>query len=117
MQVLDDDNCIWVDVDDTLVMWDKPKGYAGRPIKCRNKTVWPHLGHIEQLKRFQARNQPVVVWSQGGYKWAKTVVKLLKLEKYVTLIVSKPKWFMDDKPASAWLPEANRIYLDPNGNT
>lgn len=53
MYVLKSDKTLFVDVDDTLVMW-------------KGNTYTPHKKHIAMIKKLHARGQPVVVWSAGG---------------------------------------------------
>lgn len=101
MFVIESDKTLFVDVDDTLVMWN-------------GHTYTPHLEHIELIKRFKERRQPVIVWSAGGYEWALRVVQELKLEQYITAVMAKPEWWMDDKPAHEVLLSDNRIYLSPS---
>lgn len=100
MFILKDDRTLYVDCDDTLLIWAKD-----------GHTFKPHKAHIELIKRFSKRNQSVIVWSQGGWKWALKVVKMLKLQKYVKLVSSKPSWFADDKKAEHFMSEDIRIYL------
>lgn len=99
MQVINNDKVLFVDVDDTLVIWEGV-GYR------------PHKRHIEYLYRFYERNQPIIVWSAGGYEWAARIVKELGIEDIVSLVMSKPAWYMDDKKVEEFMPEANRIYLE-----
>jgi hydroxymethylpyrimidine pyrophosphatase-like HAD family hydrolase len=99
MYVLKSDKTLFVDVDDTLVIWE-------------GESYRPHKKHVELIKRFHKRNQPVVVWSAGGWEWAERIVKELGLEPYVTAIMSKPVWWIDDLKADGVLLEVNRIYLE-----
>jgi hypothetical protein len=109
MQVLRCNQPTYFDVDDTLVKW----GYAGLPvegsiaIECEGfvQHLVPHKKHIDQLKAHKARGHTIVVWSQGGDKWAEAVVKALNLEEYVDLVIEKPQWYYDDLPASAFMPK------------
>lgn len=99
MHILPSDRCLWVDVDDTLIMWSE------------DHTSWlPHLEHIALIKQFSSRGQKIVVWSAGGVEWAVQAINLLELEPYVDLVVSKPAWFIDDLPSSEFLPESSRIF-------
>jgi predicted HAD superfamily phosphohydrolase YqeG len=98
MNVIKSDKCLFVDVDDTLVIWE-------------GSSYRPHFKHIEMIKRFHNRGQPVIVWSAGGWAWAARVVKELNLESYVTQVMSKPSWFIDDLPSSVFMPEQNRIFI------
>jgi len=98
--ILKADKTLFVDCDFTLIMWDE------------NKTTWkPHNAHINLIKRFHARGQKVVVWSAGGWEWASKVVSELKLETYVSLIMAKPEWWVDDLPAEEVLLKSGHIYL------
>lgn len=98
MYVLKSDKTLFVDVDNTLVIWEE-LGYR------------PHQGHVDLIKKFHHRGQAVVVWSQGGWEWALKIVKELGLEPYVTATMCKPAWYCDDLRSEEFLPEINRIYL------
>lgn len=101
MNVITSDRCLFVDVDDTLIIWED-LGFD----------KWhPHQKHIDMIKRFHARGQPVIVWSAGGYEWALEAVRRLGLEEYVHTVMSKPAWYIDDLRSEEFLPEVNRIYL------
>jgi len=116
MKVIENENIVCIDVDDTLAIWNIPPGREGEAILFNNfgfaEWLLPHGAHIKLLKQFKARGQFVIVWSQGGYQWAHEVVKCLKLTKYVDLVMAKPKWIIDDLPAAAW---TKRSYLDLDG--
>ena len=104
MRILDTDQVVCFDVDDTLILYDKPDSYADSDaISIGKLRVWPHRKHIETLRQFKARGQNVVVWSAGGKDWAAEVVYKLMLGDYVDLIMCKPKWYFDDLPAKEWL--------------
>lgn len=47
----------------------------------------------------------MVVWSAGGWDWAEAVVKTLKLENFVDLVISKPTWTYDDLQPSEFIPK------------
>lgn len=116
MKIIKSEQIICVDIDDTLVLWNKKIKIKSILVKdpYMNKfiKVKPHYAHIQLLKEKKLRGYTIIVWSQGGYKWAETIVKVLKLESYVDLILSKPLAIIDDLPASKWLGE--RIYIKPN---
>jgi hypothetical protein len=119
MIVIENEQLVMVDVDDTLIMWgDIEEGdasvvvydpYDGRPSKFRI-----HEGHIKVLKDRKTRGAHVTVWSSGGYKWAEAVVEALKLKDYVDVVSSKPFMYIDDKEASDILGE--RLYLGSRSN-
>lgn len=90
---------VWFDVDDTLVLWDKEKVSYTYSKK-----------HAKALKEHALRGHTVIVWSAGGADWAERVVREMGLEWCVDLVTSKPSWFYDDKTASYFMPEHNRVY-------
>lgn len=92
----------YVDVDDTLVIWDNER-----------TSYTPHQEHINLIKRCHKRNQTVIVWSNGGEEWAYRIVKELGLEEYVTATASKPRWAVDDRNLNDILNEATHVYLEP----
>jgi hypothetical protein len=115
MIVIEDLPTVYFDVDDTLVLWpefgSEDFGYTldlGAGIFVR-----PHEFHIQKLKEHKVRGHKVVVWSQGGSEWAEKVCKALGIEAYVDVVISKPRWFYDDLPASAFLHECDRIWIEP----
>lgn len=114
------------DVDDTLVMWDAtPEELAehGIDFECPGSLVFfdeedkphyapgwkarlvPHRYHIEQMIKHKMRGHTNIVWSAGGYDWAEAVIRALKLERYVDLVISKPIWCYDDLPANEFIPK------------
>ncbi len=89
----------YFDIDDTLIT--KASDSAANTVWIaapgqREALFRPITRHIAALKLHKTRGHQVVVWSQGGSDWAEAVVKALKLEEYVDLIVPKPGWFFDD---------------------
>lgn len=115
MLVVDTDNSVFVDVDHTLILYEFDLFNVDHEsiIYVNGAYYLPHKKHIEKLKQFKNREQTVVVWSQSGYKWARTIVEALKLEDYVDVVMAKPRWFIDDLPASEFMPEVQRIYIQP----
>jgi len=125
MIVIPGNNIVFFDVDDTLILWSPTQEQLekyGIDITCDKSMipnwksepvpsgVWitrivPHNVHIEELKKYKMRNHTVVVWSAGGYNWAKIAVKALKLEDYVDLVISKPTWIYDDLSAAEFMPK------------
>lgn len=116
MQVIENDNLVMFDVDDTLIKWSdlygQPHGKA-IPIVDPNDNstnyLTPHLKHISLVRKYKGRGMFVVVWSAAGFKWAEAVVKALNLEDCVSLICSKPTKFVDDLPAQEIL--GTRVFL------
>lgn len=94
---------VYVDVDETLVLWDAKNvdpedtiitvkdPYIGTQV-----SLVPHIRNINLLKRNHAQGQKIVVWSYGGTEWAELIVKTLGLEPWVHLILLKPTKIIDD---------------------
>ena len=112
---------IMFDCDDTLVMWlsdvEKQKRrielvtftdpYSGRRIK-----LIPNTNAIARLKAEKLKGNTVVVWSAGGWRWARTVVKRLNLTHHVDLVMSKPMGYIDDLHCTEWMGEWVRVNKD-----
>jgi len=111
MYKLADKHTIFVDVDNTLILW----GSQVEPVVNLSfgQTASIHVPHLEKIKEFKARGHLIVVWSAGGADWAERIVYQLKIEEYVDLIISKPSWFIDDLEATEFMPPHNRIFLEP----
>ena len=118
--IVDSSNTIFFDVDDTLVLWGDlinkkdlvtiryPEAQRLMPERYR---LTPHRKHIDFLKNCHNKHKMVIVWSHGGWAWARAVVKALKLERYVTLIMDKPMQYVDDLDMNDWY--SHRLYYDP----
>ena len=89
---------VFFDVDDTLVMWDEKLKGDTVCINCDGHLshMVINKGNLEELKRHGSRGIDVIVWSKGGVQWAQSVVRALKLEKYVAGIMTKPFCYYDD---------------------
>ena len=100
MHIIDSDRIVYVDIDNTLVLWSEG-----------NYRVNPYV--VTKLKEFKRRGHTVVGWSAGGVKWAVQAIRDCHLEEYFDLCVSKPDWYIDDLTAEEFLHETKRI--DPIG--
>ena len=107
MKVLENENLICFDCDDTLVMWGDPSHPDAIEIIDPNdgsaNYLIPHKFHVDLLKKHSGRGYSIIVWSQGGYMWALNVIKALKLEKYVDIIATKPIKYVDDLVCNEWM--------------
>lgn len=123
MKVIKSHKAIFFDVDDTLLMpnyhtlphEECDLAILSDPISGFSKKFLKHKRHIELMEQFKARGHTIIVWSQGGYQWAQNAVKALGIESIVDVIMSKPDWFVDDLPSSAFMPK--NIYLHPTDPT
>jgi hypothetical protein len=116
MVVTKNDNVVCFDVDDTLIMWSWPAEFNDDVITFdnwgHNVQLVPHKKHIELMKQFKARGHYVVVWSQGGFAWAKAVCETLGITHLVDEVKTKPKWCIDDLAPAVWL---TRSYMNLHG--
>ena len=89
---------VFIDVDDTLVMWNEKLTGDTVCISCNGHLnhMVINKGNLEELKRHGSRGIDVIVWSKGGVHWAEMVVRALKIEKYVAGIMTKPFCYYDD---------------------
>jgi len=109
------------DVDDTLILWNvsEYQELADTAITVKfggyDTVLIPHQKNINLLKKFAKLGYDVIVWSQTGNEWAKTIVKALKLQNFVKATMSKPNFYIDDIPCSEWM--GTRVWRDPKDNT
>lgn len=108
---------VYVDVDDTLAMGNLSEyptkdhvtvQYVNGPI-----TVVPNQKNINLLTLFYKLGYTVIVWSQTGADWAKTISEAFKLEHMVTAYLTKPLFILDDKDVGEWM--GKRRWRDPGG--
>jgi FMN phosphatase YigB (HAD superfamily) len=122
MKVIENENTIFFDIDQTLILHKfsesgTPKNnYNGLYVEIyderidRTITAEPYYPHIDILLQSKARGRFVVVWSASGHHWAELVMKALKLESHVDLVLTKPSAYVDDVDANKFM---NRVYIDP----
>lgn len=118
MKVLKNELIVYIDVDNTLVMYPEdtskyntsllPFDYHG----LKKYNLLPHEKHIDILKSMHKRGYHVVVHSKNGWAWAEEVVKILLLKPYVDEVRSKPTQYIDDVPADEWML---RVYVNETG--
>lgn len=102
----------YFDVDDTLLMWglnDHPEAIEVDFQGVKKKLV-VHKTHITKMEEHKFRGHRIIVWSAGGSEWAEYVVKLLKIEHLVDLVITKPDWYYDDLRSEVFMPENTRVY-------
>lgn len=118
MKILESETVVMVDVDDTLVMWAEGYRQPGEgkvrfvdPYDQAVQYLTPHHKHIELIQKYKGRGFKIIVWSAGGYEWAKSVITTLGMQESVDMVMSKPIKYMDDLPAEEIL--GTRVYLKP----
>ncbi len=115
MIVIDSEFVVCVDVDSTIIMYEPT--FEGQkslsvtdPYDGQVRDVYPHMDHIKLLKRAKARGMAVIVWSKAGKKWAERIVVYLNLGNHVDIVLTKPTFYIDDKPCQSWMGQ--REYLE-----
>lgn len=107
MQRLKCNKSTYIDIDDTLIIWNPPKDQLDKHGMDFDHTydngdrrtgkILPHKVHIQQLKEHAMRGHTVILWSAGGEEWAYAAAKSLGLEDYVSYTIEKPIFAYDDK--------------------
>lgn len=113
---------VYVDVDDTLLMWSLPEGIETNDdrlitVRCReySERLFPNEHNILLLKRLATRGHAIVVWSGGGADWAEAAVNALGLNRYVEAVSGKPQYYIDDiSNPKEWIGKHG--YFDIHGN-
>jgi hypothetical protein len=118
MIVTKNEDTTYFDVDGTLVLpSDAKHGQLIKvldPVTGRHVLQRIHAPMVRLLKEADRRGSHVVVWSRGGWEWARNVVIALGLESYVDEVKCKPLVYFDDVSVDKWLPY--RVFLDPSVN-
>lgn len=119
MKLLNTDNALFVDCDETLILWGDAEHEHDEEVKIQDPYIEScivkvviHKRNIDLVKRNKGQGKTIIVWSAGGSKHAETVVKAVKLEKYVDYVMSKPNQYVDDLDMKDW--HCSRIYLNKN---
>jgi len=115
MKVVKGRYTLFCDVDDTLVLYRAPEDYTGTKVTIKfennlyggfssESTLAVNQAAIDELKQHKKKGAIIIVWSQGGWDWAQSVVKALKIEKIVDYVVEKPSVVFDDLSMATWSP-------------
>lgn len=115
MQILETEQLITCDIDETLISWEQPAGNR-ISFRCPYSNDWlsvtPMSANIKVLTNHLARGTKVIVWSRSGYKWAKAVLDALRIDHDNILVASKPIAYIDDKPCQEWMGEKVFLPID-----
>lgn len=90
MQVINNQNTLAFDVDDTLIMWE------GASYTLNEE-------HAQQIYRAKNRGQFVLVWSRSPISFIERVIKEFNLGGYIDLVMQKPEYYFDDRKADEWM--------------
>lgn len=116
--LINNDQVVVVDVDDTLVMWNEDSDIympgEGKvelvdPYNNGMYFLLPHKEHIKLIQKYKSQGYTVIVWSAGGCLWANEVVSKLGIRNMVDFVMSKPIKYVDDLKAAEIL--GNRVYI------
>ncbi len=107
-----------VDVDGTLIIHTRDTITASEridvvdPLTGKNIRVRINKAMVRLLKEEHHRGSYILVWSRGGYEWARNVIQALDLVPYVHQIMSKPLVYLDDTDVSGWMKD--RVFIGPD---
>lgn len=114
MKIVENEKLLYVDTDDTIGMWNLSDYPAkGRVyVSCYNHitTIVPNQKNINLVKKFIKLGYGIVAWSATGAEWAKAVFTAVGLDEYVTIYLTKPRYYLDDVECTEWMGQ--RIYRD-----
>lgn len=102
---------MYYDVDETLVRPVREE-HEEPDVYIRGTGFVINDDLVYEMEIGRARGHVIVVWSQGGVDWAKTVVRELKLESFVDFVLAKPSWYADDKMPEEILDASRRFFRD-----
>lgn len=110
MKVIRNENIIFTDIDDTIIMHNYPLNAETVTIDFygEKRTFGVHSDHVKLLKNYRARGFIVIAWSGNGYKHTETVINALGINDYVDYVMTKPNRVIDDSEPNNWAP---RIYI------
>jgi len=120
MKVINTEHVIMVDVDNTLVLWDKKHRKPGKgkqlfidPYTGDKLYLTPHNVHIRLLRQYKGRGFTIIVWSMAGVRWVESIVNTLGLSDIVDYCMTKPSKHLDDKEDIKDII-GTRVYLHNN---
>ena len=118
MEVFQGNRTVYFDVDDTLMEWKQCDPSFRDACRIENNGFVfykrPINIHVEELKNQKMAGNTVVVWSAGGAKWAEAVLRALKIEQYVDVVLTKPDFYYDDKDVDYWFPKKRYFHMEEN---
>lgn len=117
MKIFENEQVICCDIDDTLVLWSPDAPGKRIKIPCAYSLhsdfdLAVHEPHVRLVRERLERGAIMIVWSQGGHKWARKVLESLGLLHENVHVYSKPIAYIDDKPCERWM--GDRVYLPPD---
>jgi len=109
--IIDNEKIVCFDIDKTLV---KPSldGDVVLSLYGIEGTYKIFHKNVEQIKTHLARGWYIIVWSNNGPGWAKTVIDYLKIDQNKIQIMNKPIKIFDDEDATVWMPKRIHLHED-----
>ncbi len=118
MQIISTHKIVVCDVDDTLILWNVSEYPTLTKKRITYGSYAPevavHTKNVNLLIKLAKLDYTIIVWSMTGFDWAEAVVNALELQPYVTVCMSKPRLYVDDKEAERWMGE--RVWREPKGD-
>lgn len=107
---VDIDNCLIIHTKETI----KPsqRVCVVDPLTGKNLYFRINKPMVRLLKEEHHRGSYILVWSRGGWEWARNVIQALDLVPYVHQIMSKPLVYLDDTPVNKWMRD--RVFIGPD---
>lgn len=109
-----DRRTLYVDIDDTLLMHNLSDygSLEAIMIEANGRQFWgvPNDKNILLVQKFYRLGYDIVAWSKTGKTWAKAVCKALDVAPFVSVYLTKPDFYLDDKPVEYWM--GPRVYRD-----
>jgi hypothetical protein len=106
---------VFVDIDETLLMSDLSEFPEESQIEIKygpgSIAVVPNSKNVKLVQKFFKLNYAVVLWSRTGSDWAEAAGKALGIDSMVSLYLTKPQFYIDDKPCESWMGQ--RCWRDP----
>lgn len=100
MRVIEKENVVPIDVDNTLLLWKEPTIWSPEKLKIEYADNYiyltPHNYHVAILKTYLEREYHVIVWSSNGYRHASRALRALGLDGYDIQVMTKPAKHLDD---------------------
>lgn len=105
------------DIDGCLVFVSKDLSNAEivevvDPVNAGTITMHINKNMVRLLLEEHQRGGYILVWSRGGWEWARNVVLALGLDDYVHEVMSKPLVYFDDTPVTKWMKD--RVFIGPD---
>lgn len=104
MKIITNPHSTFIDIDDTVVYWDK----TGNRKTVVVETSWTkeelevNENMLNTINQLYLRGFFIVLWSQSGHEWCEAVAKALNIQDKIDLCMTKPGFFYDDIPIESW---------------